>query len=387
MPSPPPNTVNNPPPGGSGAVADPHTYAGKVAAGGARRAPQLATQPAPLPIPTHGHSPLTVLIDLQSAKATANRDDRSRFVLLQLGVDPQAVTSLFVEPVTQLYAVTFNCQEAFRAAVDKLRRGVAWPLAAGKVVFGWPASEGLQKVRVTAVPDLVTVDQLSAHMAQFGHVLKAERGRDKLFLAAFDGVVHLNIQLLQGATLPNFLAIREEGRTLLNVAYVFSDLHKKACFRCGQMAHLGQYCRAAVKPIADQVLVWSFLDLPAREPVVDHSIDASGRSRAEPPSTPGGQPPSPPRLGSGSGSREEELPLGQGPRWSSSGSPGGDTRTGLVDREDVDSASAGLEPSANPGLGGARLVREPASTSGPSFRVVSGVASEDFPPLTLPPPL
>jgi hypothetical protein len=148
--------------------------------------------------------------------------------------------SLFVEPVKQLYAVTFNSQDVFKAAVDKLRRGVAWPLATWKMVFGWPASEGLQKVRVTAVPDFVTVDQLSAHMAQFGHVLKAERGCDRLFPAVYYGVVHLNIQLLQGATLPNFLAIREDGKTLLNVAYVFSDLLKKVCFRCGQLAHLGQ---------------------------------------------------------------------------------------------------------------------------------------------------
>jgi hypothetical protein len=144
-------------------------------------------------------------------------------------VDPLTVTSLFVEPVTQLYAVTFNQQEAFQAVVERLRRGVAWPLAAGRLVYGWPASEGLQKVRVTAVPDYVTVDQLSAHMGQFGHVLKAERGRDKLFPSAYDGVVNFNLQLLQGVTLPNFLAIREEGRTLLNVSYVFSDLHKKAC--------------------------------------------------------------------------------------------------------------------------------------------------------------
>ncbi len=170
---------------------------------------------------------------------------------------------------------------------------MAWPLAAPKVVFGWPASEGLQKVRVTAVPDFVTVDQLVAHMAQFGHVLNAEIGRDKLFPAAYDGVVHINIQLMQGATLPNFLAIREEGRTLLNVAYVFSDLHKKACFRCGQLAHLGQYCRAAVKPIADQGLVWSFLDLPAREPVDGHVAGADGPSLVELPYTLGGRPPSP----------------------------------------------------------------------------------------------
>jgi hypothetical protein len=75
--------------------------------------------------------------------------------------------------------------------------------------------------------------------------------------------MHFNIQMLEGTTLPNFLAIREEGGSLLNVAYVFSDLHKKVCFRSGQLAHLGQYCRVAVKPIADQGQVWSFLDVPA----------------------------------------------------------------------------------------------------------------------------
>jgi hypothetical protein len=209
------------------------------------------------------------LIDPQAAKATANRDDRSRFVLLQLGVDPLVVSSLFVELVTQLYAVTFNQQEAFQEVVAQLRRGVGWPLAGGKLVYGWPASEGLQKVKITAVPDFVTLDQISAHMATFGHVLKIERGRDKFFPAASDGVVHINIQLRPGSVLPNFLAIREEGRTLLNVAYVFSDLHKKVCFRCGQLAHLGQYCRAAIRAITEQGPAWSFMDVPAQEEGVE----------------------------------------------------------------------------------------------------------------------
>jgi hypothetical protein len=61
---------------------------------------------------------------------------------------------------------------------------------------------------------------------------KAERGHDKYVPAAFHGVIHLNIQLHQGVALPNFLAISEEERTLLNIAYVFSDLLKKVCFRC-----------------------------------------------------------------------------------------------------------------------------------------------------------
>jgi hypothetical protein len=79
-------------------------------------------------------------------------------------------------------------------------------LAAGKLVFGWPASEGPQKVRITAVPDYVMLKQLSGHMARFGHVLKAERGRDKVFPSAYDRVVHFNLQLVEGITLPNFLA-------------------------------------------------------------------------------------------------------------------------------------------------------------------------------------
>jgi hypothetical protein len=53
-----------------------------------------------------------------------------------------------VEQVTQVYAVTFNHQ----AVVGKLRREVAWPLAAGGLVFGWLVTVALQRVRVIAVP-------------------------------------------------------------------------------------------------------------------------------------------------------------------------------------------------------------------------------------------
>jgi aryl carrier-like protein len=152
-----------------------------------------------------------VLIDLQSVKSTANQDDRSRSVLLQLGIDSLSVVSLFVKLVTQPYAVTFNKQGPFRQRWTS-KREMAFS-SRGRLVFGRPASEGLQKV--TAVPNFVWVEQLSAHIAQFGHILKAERGKDKLVPAASDGVVHLNIQPRQGSILSNFLATREEGRILL----------------------------------------------------------------------------------------------------------------------------------------------------------------------------
>ncbi len=62
------------------------------------------------------------------------------------------------------------------------------PLAAGRQVFGWMATEALQKVKVTAIPDFVLLEQIRAHMAQFVHVLKAESGRDKHFMMAQCGL-------------------------------------------------------------------------------------------------------------------------------------------------------------------------------------------------------
>jgi hypothetical protein len=206
-------------------------------------------------------------------------------------------------------------------------------------------------------------------------MLKAERGRDRLFPSAYDGVVHFNLQLLQGVTLPNFLAIREEGRTLLNVSYVFSDLHKKACFRYGQLAHLGQYCRAAVKPIADQGPVWSFMDVPARLPLVvedgrqeDAVLPQGGDVASAPEGMEDGE--------EASGSEGQLLPPYQ--QVASVASSGSSAPTV---QEVVESAS-----SARPSLGQARVVEMPASAMGPPFRVASGPVSEETASVVLPPP-
>ncbi len=286
---------------------------------------------------------------------------------------------------------------------------MAWPLAGGKLVYGWPASEGLQKVRITAVPDFVSLDQISAHMYSFGHVLKIERGRDRLFPSAFDGVVHLNIQLRQGSILPNFLAIREEGRTLLNVAYVFSDLHKKVCFRCGQLAHLGQHCRAAVKAITEQGPAWSFMDVPARDEEIELGVAGVGRQET------GGQLAAPalapqPVGAGGVGQGVGLAPVTEdGGCLESGGSPGERVLVTPVDPAGgeaglvrelrppfravavLGTAESGGEPllgvsedplppgqgagkqkfSADPSIGRARVVKGEDSLAGPPFRVVS----------------
>ncbi len=103
-------------------------------------------------------------------------------------------------------------------------------------------------------------------MSKFGHILKASRGNDKYVPMAYDGMVHLNIELLQGPCSQTSWP-SERGGDLLDMAYVFSDLHKKACFKCSQLEHLGQYSRAYTGPLTERGPVWSFLDVLARNSV------------------------------------------------------------------------------------------------------------------------
>ncbi len=136
---------------------------------------------------------------------------------------------------------------------------MAWPLAVRRLVCGWPASEALQRVRVTAVLDFLSVEKNSAQMAKFGHILKTG-GRDKHLPSAYDRIIQLNVQLLLGSTLLNFLAIREEGRTLLGMAYV-----SLACTRRRSVSAV------VSMPIWCSTAVWQQSPLLSKAP--------SGRSR------------------------------------------------------------------------------------------------------------
>jgi hypothetical protein len=105
--------------GETGSSTEQETYAGKVAAGGGQKIPDA---PVPLLVPTHAHSPLTVLIDLQSVKSAATRDDRSKIILHQLQADTPSVISLIVEPVTYCsFTMSANSQLAFQRAMERLR--------------------------------------------------------------------------------------------------------------------------------------------------------------------------------------------------------------------------------------------------------------------------
>jgi hypothetical protein len=128
-------------------------------------------------------------------------------------------------------------------AMERMRRGLLGHWSRTVLVYGWLASEALQKARVTAVSDHIFVDLLSAHMSKFGHILRAKRRHGEYVPMAYDGVVHLKIQLLQGRPCFPTSWPSEKGGGLLNVACVSSDLHNMACFRCSQLAHLERFCR------------------------------------------------------------------------------------------------------------------------------------------------
>jgi hypothetical protein len=47
---------------------------------------------------------------------------------------------------------------------------------------------------------------------------------------------------------------------------VFSDQHRRRCFRCGHTGHVGQFCRAAIKASGATEALWSKMVLPAGAP-------------------------------------------------------------------------------------------------------------------------
>ena len=64
--------------------------------------------------------------------------------------------------VEQLLLATFDNVEVFQEAVTKLRWGVLWGAAGGRLVYGWPTTDSLLQVRLTNVHPDVPVDRLTA---------------------------------------------------------------------------------------------------------------------------------------------------------------------------------------------------------------------------------
>jgi hypothetical protein len=228
-----------------------------------------ARPPAAAPTPLHhiaylqGHA---VLIDLRAARPNLSKEERNSFLLNDLGVSPADVTDVFMVPSTQLLRVGFHAEGPCLAALAKLQVGVPWAAADGALVYGWLPADSLSRVRVSGCTPHLDTDRVAAHMAQFGRVVQSARGVDRSFGNVFDGVIHFTIQLHSDITLPHFINIEDDGGHLAERLFVFSDQHRRRCFRCGHTGHVGQFCRAAIKASGASEALWSKMVLPAGAP-------------------------------------------------------------------------------------------------------------------------
>ena len=242
----------------------PASYADATANGG-NRGGRWPPRPPPVaaPTPTHVSRVQTVLIDVMAIKPSHDRADRAALIIDDMQLPAVTVTAIFMLQVEQLLLVTFATDEVFQEAVTKLRRGVPWGAAAGRHVYGWPTTDSLLQVRLTNVHPDIPVDRLTGLMSRFGRVVLAHwvGGRDPFFPNANDGIIHMKMAVNEGSTFPDFIAIETVNGVLDSIVRVFTDNSQKRCYRCGQLGHIGAFCRWAARTIADQKDVWARLTL------------------------------------------------------------------------------------------------------------------------------
>ena len=134
-------------------------------------------------------------------------------------------------------------------------------------MYGWHPSRAAVAVRLTDVPYDVPIDLLVAHMSDYGQVLTAQRARERApgrigARGLVTGVVHLSMALNSNAPLPSFIEVETPGGGLTNTFTVFSDLHRRRCYRCGDTGHVSQFCRARERMRTAPPHTWSVLRVP-----------------------------------------------------------------------------------------------------------------------------
>ena len=254
--------------GGAAPAAAAPSYADAAANGraGGRRPPRQP--PVAAPTPTHVTRVRTVLIDVKAVKPHHDRAERAALIIEDMELPAAAVTAIYMLQVEQLLLVTFDTEEVYNHAVDLLRAGVAWTAAGGRKVYGWPTTDSLLQVRLTNIHPDVTLDLLTALMARYGRVVLANRvaGRDPHFPNSSDGIVYMKMAVDEGSSFPDYIAVETNDGVLDSIIRVFTDNSLKRCHRCGQLGHLGAFCRRTAKSIADQGDVWARLRLPPPPP-------------------------------------------------------------------------------------------------------------------------
>jgi hypothetical protein len=231
--------------------------------GGSRRS---TSSPRPLhEAPLH-HIPAlnenALFIDLRSVKAEYSLEERSDFLIKDLGCTIADVKGIFADPSTLLLRVSFTTAAAYERFLARLASGVPWAACNNALVYGWAPGDSITAVRVSAVPDCFTADDIRAHFQQFGRVTQAVRGRDRYFKNAFNGIVHLSITLHPGFTLPHFVEVVDASGSIATRLFVHTDDHRRRCARCGHTGHVGQYCRAGARAPGADAALWSTLSIP-----------------------------------------------------------------------------------------------------------------------------
>ncbi len=204
-----------------------------------------------------GHS---LLIDLKAVKPTATADQRMELILNDLAATD--VKEVYVVPTTQLMRVGFWSAPPCEAALEKLRAGVPWAAAGGRLVTGWAIQDLLTKIRITAVPADLHLSFLTTHLAKFGQVISITRNMLKMIPNATDGSVTVTMKLEAGKVLPQFIYLIDSNNVLCDQLMLYTDQHKRHCYRCGLPSHIGLHCKAAGRAKNAPVGLWSVLELP-----------------------------------------------------------------------------------------------------------------------------
>jgi len=244
-----------------------------------------------------------LFIDLRNANAAYTIDNRDDFILDDLAVPIGDLVGIFVDSLTRLLCLTVRTPEVAAALIARLQDGVPWTACGGVRVYGWHPTHAAVAVRLTDVPTDVSLDMLREHMKQFGHVLSIHRSVDRTAgrigrLGLTGGVVHLSMVPTSPTALPSYVDVETVDGSVPYRFSVYSDLHRRRCYRCGTTGHIGQFCRASARAREAPRTLWSVLRVPeyrrpaptggvAQRPPLPQPMAEAASSSSPTPSRPG----------------------------------------------------------------------------------------------------
>jgi len=235
--------------------------------GGGRGGVSRASPSRPLHDAPLNHIPAlnenALFIDLRSVKVEYSMEERNDFLLKDLACNFADVKGIFPDPSSLLLRISFVSKALFDRFRERLAAGVPWAACNNTLVYGWAPGDSVTAVRVSAVPDCFTADDIRTHFQQFGRVTRAVRGRDRFFKNAYNSIVHLSITLTPGFTLPHFVEVVDANGAIATRLFVHTDDHRRRCARCGHTGHVGQFCKAGSRAPGADAALWSALRVPS----------------------------------------------------------------------------------------------------------------------------